>query len=185
MNIFVLSTNFEECVQFHCDKHVVKMIVEHTQLLSNTVRKVKGSPIKIGAAKNINLLDGETASLSGGRININEKLVYAQTHENHPCSLWVGESQSNFDWLVELNMALIDEYGYRYNKRHACTTIMENIARLNVQFEDRGLTKFAQAMPEQYRNENAVKAYRDYYIGEKLSFAKWTHREIPYWIENV
>jgi len=47
-----------------------------------------------------------------------------------------------------------------------------------------GLTPFAQAMPEQYRNKNAVKAYRDYYINEKSSFLTWTKRKTPMWINN-
>ena len=37
MNIFVLSTNPVEAAKMQCNKHVVKMIVESTQLLSNVV----------------------------------------------------------------------------------------------------------------------------------------------------
>ena len=33
MNIFLLSLNPEEAAEFHCDKHVIKMILETTQLL--------------------------------------------------------------------------------------------------------------------------------------------------------
>ncbi len=37
-------------------------------------------------------------------------------------------------------------------------------------------------MPEEYIIfEDAVQSYRNYYIGEKSSFAKWTKREIPDW----
>ena len=49
---------------------------------------------------------------------------------------------------------------------------------------DIGLTAFAQAMPDQYKNENVVKAYRDYYINEKSSFLTWTKRKKPKWINN-
>ena len=35
------------------------------------------------------------------------------------------------------------------------------------------LTPFAQAMPDEYKNECAVTAYRDYYIHDKSRFAKW------------
>lgn len=34
MNIFVLDTDHQKCAQYHCDKHVVKMILEHAQMLS-------------------------------------------------------------------------------------------------------------------------------------------------------
>jgi len=45
-----------------------------------------------------------------------------------------------------------------------------------------GLTRFAQAMPEQYRREDAVAAYRGYYMGEKLPICKWTRRKRPRWL---
>lgn len=32
-------------------------------------------------------------------------------------------------------------------------------------------------------DKNVVKAYRDYYNGEKLKFCKWTKREPPGWIK--
>lgn len=35
MNIFVLDCDPEICASYHCDKHVLKMIVETSQLLSN------------------------------------------------------------------------------------------------------------------------------------------------------
>ena len=33
MNIFVLDNDIERCAQYHCDKHVVKMILETAQIL--------------------------------------------------------------------------------------------------------------------------------------------------------
>lgn len=42
MNIFVLSRNVTKCAAYHCDKHVVKMIVEYTQILS-TVQHIFGN----------------------------------------------------------------------------------------------------------------------------------------------
>jgi len=42
-------------------------------------------------------------------------------------------------------------------------------------------TKFAQAMPEVYKNTDAVKAYRAYYVGDKRRFAKWSNGKTPKW----
>nr|WP_228638695.1 hypothetical protein [Kangiella koreensis] len=54
-----------------------------------------------------------------------------------------------------------------------------------MQFEDSGLTEFAQAMPNEYKvRGNAVDAYRNFYRGDKLRFAKWTKRSMPYWINT-
>jgi hypothetical protein len=50
---------------------------------------------------------------------------------------------------------------------------------------DIGLTKFVQAMPDIYKTDNPVIAYRSYYIGEKLRFSKWTYpSDVPYWIDT-
>jgi hypothetical protein len=52
-----------------------------------------------------------------------------------------------------------------------------------MRYADRGMTPFAQAMPEQYRvSDDPVRAYRAYYIGEKLKFAKWRRRRPPHWV---
>ena len=33
MNLFLLDVDLKKCAQFHCNKHVVKMILELTQIL--------------------------------------------------------------------------------------------------------------------------------------------------------
>lgn len=44
MNIFVLDRDIKLCTQYHCDKHVVKMILEYAQLLSS-VHRVAGNTV--------------------------------------------------------------------------------------------------------------------------------------------
>ena len=46
MNIFYLSSNPGECARQHCDKHVVKMIVEYAQLMSTAHRLLDGVATK-------------------------------------------------------------------------------------------------------------------------------------------
>ena len=43
------------------------------------------------------------------------------------------------------------------------------------------MTPFAQAMPEDCKNKDAVKAYRDYYKKYKVAFAKWPEGLTPEW----
>jgi hypothetical protein len=51
---------------------------------------------------------------------------------------------------------------------------------------DRGLTEFAQAMPEEYRvTGDAVSAYRAFYVGEKAHFMTWTRRRMPSWFRKA
>ena len=111
---------------------------------------------------------------------------YKSTHNKHPCVLWVEESYSNFIWLVQLAIELNTEFKYRYekDKDHASIHVIREIEYLK--FSDNGLTEFAQAVPEKYKfRGNAVRAYRSFYRGEKVKFARWTKRPIPRWMNVI
>ena len=155
MNIFILDKEVEKCAEYHCDKHVIKMILESAQMLSAVVR------------------------LNGHDIG------YKLTHKNHPCTKWARESLSNYNWLVRLTRLLNYEYRYRYDKdiNHKSYDLVRTLPTPKI--SDIGLTPFAQAMPDQYKNKNAVKAYRDYYINEKSSFLTWTKRKTPNWYRKT
>lgn len=153
MNIFVLDENIERCARYHCDQHVVKMILESVQILCTALNK-KGYVTP-----------------------------YKSTHIKHPCVLWVEQSYDNFIWLQRLCVALNQEYRYRYDKTsdHKSMSVLTQIA--DMQYPSLGLSEFAQAMPEQYKQTGqAVRAYRDFYRGEKMAFARWTKRPIPDWL---
>jgi hypothetical protein len=155
MNIFVLDKDIEKCAQYHCDKHVVKMTLESVQILCTALNK-----------------KGFTTP-------------YKSTHIKHPCVLWVEESFDNFLWLKSLALALNTEYRFRYerNSDHNSIFVLNEIS--NYSYEYQGLTEFAQAMPDKYKvSGDAVKAYRQFYFGEKMEFAKWTKRSVPKWIHN-
>lgn len=152
MNIFVLHHDIRRCAQFHCDRHVTKMILESVQMLCTALNE-----------------KGFTTP-------------YRSTHTKHPCVLWVGESFDNFQWLSDLALALNEEYRFRYqrDRDHASIAVLHEIS--DYRFRSAGLTEFAQAMPEQYKVPgNAVAAYRAFYLGEKSSFAQWTRRPAPPW----
>jgi len=154
MNIFILDKDIEKCAQFHCDKHVVKMILESAQLLS-----------------------------TGARLNgLNEG--YKMTHRNHPCSIWVRESLSNWKWLLALAEALNREYRFRFDKKinHKSYDLICSLSL--PKNRDLGLTPFAQVMPERYQHKNPVTAYRKYYRNEKSKIFKWTKRPRPPWIKS-
>lgn len=152
MNIFILDEDQMQAAKFHCDAHVIKMILETAQLLCN-----------------IQWLAGKQAP-------------YKATHLKHPCTKWLLESKSNYEWLVLLGLYLSDEYTFRYNKVHKSSEVIKWNLYNFPNLHDIGLTDFALAMPEQYKNKDPVKSYRDYYINEKSHLFKWTKREKPYWI---
>ncbi len=152
MNIFVLDSNPKYAAEMHNNKHVVKMILETAQILSTSLR--------------MNGIDAP----------------YKSTHQKHPCVIWANSSRDNFRWLCKLGIYLCAEYRFRYGREHAAQEVIEFAAQNIPKFSKIKLTPFAQAMPEEYKNQDAVIAYRNYYIGEKLKFSKWTKRAIPEWI---
>lgn len=153
MNIFVLDYNIEKCARYHCNTHTVKMITESAQLLCSTYYFTNQENIS----------------------------PYKLSHKNHPCSMWVRQSLSNWLWLRDLGLALYEEYRFRYgNKDHKAGDIILGLEIPNL--PDVGLTPFALAMPEEYKNKDAVRAYRNYYIGDKQHLLKYTKREVPEWL---
>lgn len=156
MNIFVLHIDPWTAAHQQCDKHVVKMIVETTQILSTVSHRHGGTFVP-----------------------------YKPTHVGHPCVKWAGESYENWQWLVEHGLALSSEYENRYKKVHACYAHIERLALFGSQGDGApsksGMTPHAQAMPEQYKCADVVQAYRAYYIGEKARFAKWRYCDPPEW----
>ncbi len=154
MQIFVVDKDPCNAARMLCDKHVVKMIVESAQILS-TVHHLYDSPHK--------------------------HLIYKKTHERHPCVIWAGESKENYFWLLKHFSELIKEYEYRYGKFHKTADLQKTLEAIPKKLPNIGLTSFAQAIPEIYRQKNAIKAYREFYKKEKAHFAKWTKREIPKW----
>lgn len=161
MNIFYLSNDPDVCAEQHCDKHVVKMILEYAQLLSNAHH----------------MLDGDQVI----------KPIYKLTHKNHPSALWVRASKTHYDWLWLLLSELCKEYTHRYGKVHKVERegllyILKEAPKnipINLWISDP-----TPAMPDEYKVTNAIESYRNYYRGAKRSFARWTNREVPTWFNG-
>lgn len=152
MNIFVLDENPRIAAEYCCDKHIVKMPLETAQMLCTVYQK-----------------NGLSSP-------------YKATHHKHPCTIWAGISKPNYEWLYEHGIALSREYTKRYGKQHACQQIIESLPSSSISFKWQAMTKFAQAMPDQYKNSNAVTAYRNYYINEKKDIATWK-TQMPEWFK--
>lgn len=171
MNIFQLSDSPILSAQLLHDKHVVKMTLETAQLLSQAVR-----------------MRPDWIKLFGGPVAVNEQL-YRSTHVHHPSAKWARENGNNFDWLVQHGIALADEYNLRFGRRHRSKDVIlacQDFCRhsLDLCGEPRR-TKIPQCMPEKYKTNDPVLAYRMYYLGEKVKpDSKWTERRasLPEWL---
>ena len=174
MNRFVLHTDPQIAAEYHCDKHVVKMILEECQMLCTAHRILDGNEVE-GKSKT-----GRKAKRWVIDDTRNDKL-YQATHVNHPCTQWSMFTTENYVWAVSLLRCLLDEYQFRYGKEHKCEELYPTLRFLPQRIKSGKLTPFPQAMPDECKRENPVDGYRDYYINHKARFAKWTNRPIPEW----
>ena len=181
MNIFILDENPQIAAQMQCDKHVMKMIVESAQMLSTAHRVLDGTEWT-DYAKN-----GRRIKRWKSPYTLMEDMLYKASFVGHPCTKWVMENDKNYYWLTEHAYELCKEYTRRYKKVHK-TEDMISLIRfrkpVNIPISD-CITPFAQAMPDEYKNEDAVKAYRAYYLGEKTGFAEWKYSDTPAWYEEA
>ena len=161
MNIFFLSLIPSTCAQMHVDKHVIKMILETTQLLCSAHYMVKSEFIP----------------------------CYKLTHKNHPSAIWTRKSKGNYKWLCKLGEELCKEYTYRYGKIHKCQPYIEDLSKNIPDLPDLGFTKPALAMPEMYKDDNVVDAYQTYYFFGKERMLSWkgkiAGRQTPEWITEM
>ena len=169
MNIFILSLIQKEIAEAMMDKHISKIILEAAQMLCT--------------AKQI--VDPDDAS---------NRLLYKVAHKNHPVTIWCRKSQANFIWTLDLIEEMHEEwryrYGYSYTKFHKAylmSLILRELLPASDKFEVEGLTPFAQAMPNEYKSDDAVVSYRNYYMSEKKQkIASWNKkRKKPEWYITV
>lgn len=154
MNIFYLDECIKTNASYHVDKHVVKMRVELAQLAS-------------------------TAHwLSGGYA------PYKPTHHNHPCAVWVRNNLQNYDYCVNLGLALCDEKDYRYGlKYQSCREVLLHLKEFRPNIQQGQMTPLPLAMPDECKIEEcAVCSYRNYYNMAKRGLFSWKKRCAPFWI---
>ena len=149
MNVFHLSRDPEKSARFHCDKHIVKMILEYAQLLST--------------ANRLNDIDEG----------------YKVTHKNHPCAIWARHSLDNWLFLRELAFYCNKEFRYRYGhvKNHKSYDVISSLSVPDI--PKLGLTRPPLCMPDDVKLDLVIPSYRNYYKVYKREFAYWTKRDIP------
>jgi hypothetical protein len=165
MNLFILSLIQKEIAQFMMDKHVSKILLEAVQMLCSAKR----------------VLDPDDS--------VNHQ-IYRLAHKNHPVTIWCRKSKANFVWTLDLIEELHNEWRFRYghpdtkfHKAYLMSQILKENMPADDKFEQEGLTPFALAMPVEYKSDDAVASYKNYYMSpEKQLIASWNkRREKPDW----
>jgi hypothetical protein len=188
MNVFFLNSDPQICAEQHVSKHVVKMIIEYSQLLSTAHR----------------VLDGEEyteLTANGRRIkrwrlaDDREKQLHKASHINHPSAIWCRANRENYIWLYRLFCWLCYEYTYRYGKVHSCQRLEHVLSMIPDNIPDGDFYPATPAMPSELkvladnpvpgRKYDVIKSYHNYYNTAKRGFASWTgkvrSRPTPEW----
>ena len=91
---------------------------------------------------------------------------YKGGYHHHPCTVWAGNNRGNYHWLAA----------------HACEAPIHHMQNMIDWLPDGLITPHAQAMPDYYKRDYHVRAYREYYMGDKMHFARWDHGPAPLWL---
>lgn len=188
MNIFCIDRCPVVAARHLVDTHCVKMVLESAQMLANCFTHEQLA--------------------SAGCPRTQAGTVRKYSHYNHPCSKWVRVSRENMRWLYSHAVAMdmeritrtmmrvnehqtLREEGKEYNEDivdispvpHFCMPFIHWVlANINESIVPEGpLTEFAQAMPDEYKCEDSVHAYRNFYKTGKAHLHVWT-RNKPTWI---
>lgn len=190
MNIFVLSKDPQEAARFHCNKHVVKMILESSQMLctSHWLRLLESKGKKLTDFKRV--CDAQQWLFENTPKEVQPP--WKMSHVRHPCTIWTNKNISNYMWHLNLCESLLAEYTLRYKKNHKSENVAKWLRKnIPVNIESAQLTNFAVCMKDEYKiyqedsRLDPVASYRNYYLKDKVRFAKWEPRtNTPSWFKE-
>lgn len=161
MNIFYINEDPKIAAKQLVDDHVRKMQLESAQMLCTTFW------------------------------HFGFEAPYKKAHYNHPSTKWVRESINNLNWLLEHGLEICDEFVIRYGKDHASRKVLlwvkDNLSLLEGKIPTTPFTPPPQCMPEEYKMEDTIEAYRNFYIKDKIGIKKLNYKKLnntPEWIKK-
>ena len=159
MNIFAIEGNeetgeidWEKSAQSQDNLRVVKMILESCQIMSTVINE-QGL-----------------------------KAPYRSFNPKHPSCLWAAESVDNYMNLAIHCQAMIDEYQHRFGKTHKCEAVLHTLVEMCDPdlFPTDEPTPLRLAMPDEFRSDNPVIAYRKFYASKPR--LRYPVDKIPSWV---
>lgn len=171
MNIFATDDCPTASAINLCDAHLRKMLIETGQIMRAVLDR--------------HGVDKELVPLTS------KGTRWRVTHKNHPSTIWAGDDYQNYGWVATHALAMIAEYKRRFGKVHACSQALFDMAQPSVWMRllpndpsRRGLDNLPMAMPDEYKTDDPVEAYRTYYISKQYTMGvamKWTNCDPPVW----
>ena len=207
MNMFITDVEHKLNLVNYCDVHVRKMITEQAQMLSTAHRVLDGvnGTLLVYSKKDKKFIlkqydfvlrhlgeEGSTPAL------------YLKTHENHPNNLWIRESIMNYRYAYHLFIAMLDEYEYRFSKKHESSKLRHDLKQAPRNLKNIKMTPFVWDQSYQYIND-VTEAYKKIFIDKfrewslsnamlingdpnpvrkRLVDVSWTKRNLPEFIDN-
>jgi hypothetical protein len=193
MNLFFLDANPVKAAQAHADKHVVKMLLEACQLLYTAHWVIfyphlleYRAPSKLALVQKF-LAIPDSIRTAPPSLSRPEEPGFRPCHIHHPCAKWVRECATNYKMAAELAIALAEEFRYRYPKKgaHECEKHAHwLLTNLPIYMEDGPATPIIQAMDPQYKREDPIEGYRNYYLTSKKDrgLLVYKYRPAPDWV---
>lgn len=110
---------------------------------------------------------------------------YKRAHWNHPSTKWVRESIQHYNWLVEHGLEICNEFTKRYGKQHKTQNVLEWLKQNKPNVPNNSFTPPPQCMPDEFKMEDTIEAYKNFYINYKIKIKKLTYNKLnnkPEWI---
>lgn len=153
MNIFYIDPCPVKAAQMQCDKHVVKMVLESSQMLCAAHHVVEG-----GAP-----------------------VPYRLAHKNHPSTVWVRSNRKHYDWLYRHFQGLSEEYTERYGKVHLSWEKCHMLLLCAPSgIPDTDWSDPPQCMPDECKRDTALEGYTEYYFNYKPKVIDMRFRGVRY-----
>ena len=94
-------------------------------------------------------------------------------------AIWIRDCPDNYYWALKLGKALINEFEFRFKKKHKTSSIIGYLNttcdqmylannKPKIEFGNYKITEPPKCMPDVYKTDNAVESYRNYYANEKM-----------------
>jgi len=202
MNLFILSLDPRKIAEYMMDKHISKIILEAVQMLCSALRVLEPDDEEIDAKvyKMAHKNHPVTIWCRTSRENFEWTLELIECMHtewkwryNHKEDKKLTRSHARPPQATKRRRHPPDRFSFfrekqktKNNKKHKSYVMAEYLKEkipAETKFPEKGLTKFALAMPDEYKCEDPVKAYRDYYMSpEKQKIASWNKkRSMPEW----
>ena len=148
-------------------------------------RAVTAFPKFVAMARKMQIESAQMCSTAHWAVG--SEAPYKKAHFNHPSTKWTRESIQHYRWLVKHGLEICNEFTIRYGKHHKTQDVLEWLDKNEPNLPDNGFTPPPQCMPEEFKQENTIEAYKRFYIEDKIAVKKLNWNKLnnkPKWIKE-